>query len=136
MLGPPKPRRLDEPVAASLEDLVPRCNFYRQLEAKLDLGFVRDWARECYAERGRPGIDPVVFFKLQLVMFFEGLRSERRLVETASLHLAHRWYLGYVLDEPLPDHSSLTRIRQRLGVDIFERFFERVVDLCQEAGLV
>jgi hypothetical protein len=78
----------------------------------------------------------VVFFKLQLIMFFEGIRSERKLIETASLHLAHRWYLGYVLDEALPDHSSLTRIRQRLGIDIFQRFFEKVVDLCQEAGLV
>ena len=136
MLGPPKPRRLDEPVAVSLEDLVPRNNFYRHLEAKLDLGFVRDWAREHYAERGRPSIDPVVFFKLQLVMFFEGIRSERQLIETASLNLAHRWYLGNGLDEALPDHSSLTRIRQRLGVETFQRFFERVVDLCQEAGLV
>ncbi len=136
MLGPPKPRRLDRPITVSLEDLVPADNFYRHLEAKLDLGFVREWARECYADRGRPSIDPVVFFKLQLVMFFEGIRSERRLVETASLHLAHRWYLGYALDEALPDHSSLTRIRQRLGVDVFQRFFERVVDLCQEAGLV
>ena len=90
----------------------------------------------CYAERGRPSIDPVVFFKLQLVMFFEGIRSERKLIETASLNLAHRWYLGYALDEALPDHSSLTRIRQRLGIDIFQRFFEQVVDLCQEAGLV
>ncbi len=69
-------------------------------------------------------------------MFFEGIRSERKLIETASLNLAHRWYLGYALDEDLPDHSSLTRIRQRLGVDVFQRFFERVVDLCQEAGLV
>ena len=94
MLGPPNPRRLDEPVVASLEDLVPRDNFYRHLEAELDLGFVREWARERYAERGRPSIDPVVFFKLQLVMFFEDIRSERKLVETASLHLAHRWYLG------------------------------------------
>ena len=41
----------------------------------------------------------MVFFKLQLVMFFEGLRSERKLIETASLNLAHRWYLGYALDE-------------------------------------
>jgi len=136
MLGPPKPRRLDEPIAVSLEGLVPANHFYRHLEAALDLGFVREWARECYAERGRPSIDPVVFFKLQLVMFFEGIRSERKLVETASLHLAHRWYLGYALDEPLPDHSSLTRIRQRLGLAIFARFFEKVVDLCQEAGLV
>jgi transposase len=136
MLGPAKPRRLDEPLAVSLEELVPASNFYRYLEAKLDLSFVRDWTRALHAERGRPSIDPVVFFKLQLVMFFEGIRSERKLIETASLNLAHRWYLGYALDEDLPDHSSLTRIRQRWGVGIFERFFERIVDLCQEAGLV
>ena len=136
MLGPPKPRRLDQPIAVSLEDLIPQDHFYRHLETKLDLSFVRDWARELYAERGRPSIDPVVYFKLQLVMFFEGIRSERKLIETASLHLAHRWYLGYALDEPLPDHSSLSRIRQRLGVEIFHRFFEKVVDLCQEADLI
>jgi hypothetical protein len=40
------------------------------------------------------------------------------------------------LDEELPDHSSLTRIRQRLGVEIFQRFFEKIADLCQDAGLV
>jgi transposase len=136
MLGPAKPRRLDEPIAVSLEELVPRNNFYRHLEAKLDLSFVRDWSRELYAERGRPSIDPAVFFKLQLVMFFEGIRSERQLIATASLNLAHRWYLGYALDEDLPDHSSLTRIRQRLGIEVFERFFEQIVDLCQDAGLV
>jgi transposase len=136
MLGPPKPRRLDNLIVVSLEDLVPRDNFYRQLEARLDLSFVRDWVGERYADKGRPSIDPVVFFRLQLIMFFEGIRSERKLIETASLHLAHRWYLGYALDEALPDHSSLTRIRQRLGIATFEHFFERVVDLCQEAGLV
>src|SRR5919107_6404754 len=136
MLGHAKPRRLDEPIAVSLEELVPASSFYRHLENMLDLSFVREWTRERYAERGRPSIDPVVFFKLQLIMFFEGIRSERKLIETASLNLAHRWYLGYALDEVLPDHSSLTRIRQRLGIDIFQRFFEQVVDLCQEAGLV
>ena len=45
MLGPPKSRRLDEPIAVSLDDLVPRAHFSRHLEAKLDLGFVREWAR-------------------------------------------------------------------------------------------
>src|SRR5215208_4800997 len=122
MLGPPKSRRLGEPISVSLEDLVPASNFYRYLEATLDLSFVRDWARELYAERGRPSIDPVVFFKLQLVMLFEGIRSERKLIATASLNLAHRWYLGYALDEELPDHSSLPRIRQRLGIDVFQCF--------------
>ena len=136
MLGPPKARRLDRLVLASLDQLVPQDHFYRRLEAKLDLQFVREWVGEKYAERGRPSIDPVVFFKLQLIRFFEGLRSERKLIETASLHLAHRWYVGYALDEPLPHHSSLTRIRTRLGIEVFQRFFERVVELCQEAGLV
>ncbi len=74
MLGPAKPRRLNEPIAVSLEALVPTDNFYRHLEATLDLGFVRDWTRELYAERGRPSIDPVIFFKLQLITFFEGIR--------------------------------------------------------------
>ena len=60
----------------SLEDLVPADHFYRHLERALDLGFVRDLVRGAYAETGRPSIDPVVFFKLQLILFFEGLRSD------------------------------------------------------------
>jgi transposase len=136
MLGPDKERDLDRPILVSLERLIPPDHFYRHLDATLDLTFIRTWVADLYAPVGRPSIDPVVFFKLQLLMFFEGIRSERQLMETASLNLAHRWYLGYRLDESLPDHSSLTRIRQRLGLPIFRRFFERVVELCQEAGLV
>ncbi|HEV2126516.1 MAG TPA: transposase, partial [Chloroflexota bacterium] len=83
----------------SLDRLVPAEHFYRHLEAKLDLGFIRDLVRDHYAAGGRPSIDPVVFFKLQLIMFFEGIRSERKLIESAALNLAHRWYLGYHLDE-------------------------------------
>ncbi len=136
MLGSPKLRCLDQPVTVSIEALVPPDHFYRFLDAKLDLSFVRDWVRDCYAERGRPSIDPVVFFKLQLVLFFEGIRSERQLMRLVADRLSVRWYLGYALDEPLPDHSSLTRIRTRLGLPIFQRFFEYVVELCQQAGLV
>jgi transposase len=120
----------------TLESLVPPDSFYRMLDRKLDLSFVRVLVRDRYEDAGRPSIDPIVFFKLQLVLFFEGLRSERELVRTAADRLSVRWYLGYDFDEPLPDHSSLTRIRQRLGLPTFDRFFERVVELCQEAGLV
>jgi transposase len=136
MLGPPKVRRVDRPVLASLEALVPQENFYRHLARVLDLTFVRELVRDRYAAGGRPSWDPVVFFQLQLILFFEGLRSERQLVATASLHLAHRWYLGDALDEPLPDHATLTRIRQRRGPEVFRRFFDHVVECCREAGLV
>ena len=57
MLGSPMPRRLDEPIAVSLEDQIPADHFYRHLEATLGLGYVRDWTRGRYAERTRPGID-------------------------------------------------------------------------------
>src|SRR5439155_8412590 len=86
MLGPPKRRCLDRSVLVSLEALVPRDHFYRQLEAKLDLGFVRELVHGRYEVNGRPSIDPVVFFKLQLIMFFEGIRSERQLLEVARLN--------------------------------------------------
>ena len=74
MLGPPKVRALDHPIAVSLECLVPPDHFYRHLDAALDLSFVREWVADCFAERGRPSIDPVVFFKLQLILFFDATK--------------------------------------------------------------
>jgi transposase len=124
------------PHGVSLEDLVPQDNFYRRLEETLDLSFVRDLVRPLYARGGRSSVDPVVFFRLQLVMFFEDIRSERELMRVAADRLSVRWFLGYDLHEPLPDHSSLTRIRERYGLEVFRRFFERIVEECFEAGLV
>ncbi len=115
---------------------MPGDHFYRHLEQSLDLSFVRKFVQETYASKGRPSIDPVVFFKLQLVMFFEGIRSERQLMRQAADRLSIRWYIGSDLGEPLPDHSSLTRIRERYGVDIFRRFFEAIVEQCQQEKLV
>src|SRR6266478_4849882 len=131
-----KQRSFAPQVNVSLEDLVPRDHFYRHLERVLTLSFVREFVQQTYAVGGRPSIDPIVFFKLQLVMFFEGIRSERLLMRHADDRLSVRWYLGYDLDEPLPDHSSLTRIRTRYGIEMFRRFFEAIVDQCQQAGLV
>src|SRR5919199_1910108 len=120
----------------SLEQLVPQEHFYRHLDRTLDLAFVRELVRDCYAGGGRPSVDPVVFFKLQLVMFFEGLRSERQLMRVVADRLSVRWYVGYDLDEALPDPSSLTRIRERSGVDAFRRCFEAILERCREAGLL
>ena len=131
-----KERRFAQLVTVSLEDLVPADHFYRHLERTLDLSFVREFVQQTYACKGRPSIDPIVFFKLQLVMFFEDIRSERLLMRHAADRLSVLWYLGYDLGEPLPDHSSLTRIRERYGVEVFRRFFEKIVEQCQEAGLV
>lgn len=135
MLGT-KDKNFKRHMAISLDDLVPVDNFYRRVEQCLDLHFVRELVHGLYSPIGRPSIDPIVFFKLQLIAFFEGIRSERQLMELVKLNLAHRWYIGYDLDEKVPDHSSLSRIRVRFGLEIFHEFFEHVVELCQEAGLI
>jgi transposase len=99
----------------SLEELVPPGHFYRHLERSLDLGFVRDLVRDAYADIGRPSIDPVVFFKLQLILCFEGLRSERQLMHVVadrlSLRLLSRLRSDRVAARPLePDaHSGALR---------------------------
>ncbi len=135
MLGH-KSRDFKQHESISLENLVPKDNFYRQVEQSIDLGFVRGMADEFYSCIGRPSIDPVVFFKLQLIAFFEGIRSERQLMETVNLNLAHRWFIGYDLGEAVPDHSSLSKIRKRYSLEVFQQFFEHIVELCIETGLV
>jgi transposase len=79
------------PSDLSLEDLVPEDHLYRRLEAALDFSFVRRLVAPLYAKGGRPSVDPVVFFKLQLVMFFEDLRSERQLMRVVADRLSLRW---------------------------------------------
>src|SRR5437764_14880051 len=114
-----KERAFTPLVNVSLEHLVPADHFYRHLQKSLDLTFVRDLVAPFYAAGGRPSVDPIVFFQLQLIMFFAGIRSERQLVRTAADRLSLRWYLGYDFPEALPDHSSLTRSRERYGLATF-----------------
>jgi transposase len=121
------------PPHVSLEELVPKDNFYRRLEERLSLSSVREMVGPLYARDGRPSVDPEVFFKLQLVMFFENVRSERQLMRVVADRISVRWYLGYDLHETLPDHSTLTRIRDRYGLEVIRRFFERIVERCAEA---
>lgn len=100
-------------INVSLEELVPQDHFYRQLDRTLDLSFVRKFVQETYAGGGRPSIDPVVFFKLQLVMFFEGIRSERLLMRHAEDRLSVRWYVGvrHVTQGSIPSETERTRRR-------------------------
>jgi hypothetical protein len=69
-----KQRNFAPPINVSLEALVPHDHFYRHLERTLDFTFVREFVQQANAGSGRPSIDQVAFFKLQLVMFFEDIR--------------------------------------------------------------
>jgi transposase len=104
----------------TLEELVPDNHFMHKLEAQFDLEFVRDLVCDFYPNFGRPSIDPVVYFKLQLIMFFDGIRSERQLMEQVHVNLAYRWYIGYDLDNMTPAdmyfgrYTAVTTQRERI----------------------
>src|SRR6266699_663931 len=108
-----KERHFAPLIHVSVEELVPHDHFYRHLERTLDLSFVREFVQGTYAGGGRPSIDPVVFFKLQLVMFFEDIRSERLLMRQAADRLSVLWYLGvrHVTHSSIPSETERTRRR-------------------------
>ena len=90
---------------------------------------------DCYcADNGRPGIDPEVAVRLMRAGFLLGIVHDRRLMREAQVNIAIRWFIGCGLHDRLPDHSSLTRIRQRWGEDRFRTIFQRTVSACLEAG--
>lgn len=120
----------------SLEQLVPEDHLLRRIAAAVDFSFVRSLCRPFYSHTGQPSVDPVVLFKLLLVGYLYGIPSERRLAREIQLNLAYRWFLGYDLDEVVPDHSVLSKARARFSAAVFEEFFRRSIELCQSAGLV
>lgn len=124
-------------VMGSLGDLVPEDHILRRVDRAMDFSWLRDEVRDCYCEtNGRPGIDPEAALRLMLAGFFQGVVQDRKLMREAQVNVAIRWFAGYRLDEELPDHSSLTRIRQRWGEERFKRIFRRTVEACIRAGLV
>ncbi len=117
--------------------------FYELLNGTLEeMDFAEEvWAMcaPAYAEverGGRPGIDPVVYFKMLMIGFFEGLESERAIAARCADSLSLRGFLGYALAEATPDHSSMSVIRQRLGSDCFAQVFALVLSALQRHGLL
>ena len=84
---------------------------------------------------GRPAIDPEAAVRLMLAGFLLGIVHDRRLMREAQVNLAIRWFAGFGLGDRLPDHSSLTRIRQRWGAERFRHVFQRTARACVSAGI-
>jgi transposase len=75
-------------------------------------------------------------FRMQRVAYFFGISSERQLCEGVYHNLAYRWFCRLPLKKEVPDHSSLTRIRDRYGAEIFESVCRKIVEQCKHKGLV
>ena len=129
-------------VAAQQVAKSPKSTFYSKLDETLEsLDFaakVREICTPAYKQtgKGRLGIDPVVYLKMIMVGFFEDLPSERAIAARCADSMSIREFLHYELNEKTPEHSSFTVIRQRLGVELYEKIFTLTLQALREHGLL
>jgi transposase len=124
-------------IAGPLSSLIPNDHILKQVDTVLDLSWFRKEVTDCYSQTmGRPSIDPESALRLMLAGYFQGIVHDRKLMREAQVNLAIRWFAGFRLHETLPEHSSLTKIRQRWGAERFKKIFQKTVQMCIDAGLV
>ena len=108
----------------------------RKVARLVDFDFMYGEVKESYGYNGNVSVPPPMILKLMLLLVLYNVRSERELMATLAERLDWLWFLGLDLDSEIPDHSVLSKARKRWGVELFRRFFERIVWQCVESGLV
>jgi transposase len=114
--------------------------FYARLNQILDAhdfdGYVEGLCRRFYADEGRPGLPPGRYFRLLLIGYFEGLDAERAIAWRAADSFAVREFLGLVLPDAPPDHSTISRTRRLIDLETHEAVFTWILQRLADADLV
>jgi transposase len=119
------------------QSLIPQGHLLRRIDKVLDLSFLRNLTAPLYdGEKGRPSIDPEIFVRMILLEYLYNINSDRQLCEEIGYNLAYRWFCKLSLTDRVPDHSSITRIRDRLGEKTYKIIFDQVVEQCRAKGLI
>lgn len=120
-----------------IEKLIPNNHLLRKIAKHVNLNFVDELTESFYCQNnGRPSVAPELFFRMIIIGYLYGIESDRQLCEEIQYNLAYRWFCRLNLEDKVPDHSSLTRIRDRFGVEVFNIFFLKITEQCKEMGLV
>jgi transposase len=127
----------EQVITIDLQAVIPANHLVRRVAQSVDLSFLYELTHALYCEdNGRPSVDPVLFFRMQLLGYVFGIPSDRRLCEEVQLNLAYRWFCQVQCPEDVPDHSSLTRIRDRFGVKRYKAIFDRLLEQLRTQGIV
>ena len=120
----------------NLESMIPQNHFLRVIEKYFDWNFVYDEVEKQYSVFGRPSIDPVVLFKIHILKFLFHEDSLRKTYETLKYNVLYRWFIGYGINEEVPNHSTYSQNYKRkfckLEKDILQVVFDKVIDLLEE----
>lgn len=125
-------------VILDLLELIPENHLLRKINQIISFDFIYDIVAPYYPSNGRPSVDPVSMFKMLLVGYLYGIKSERRLVQEVQLNIAYRWFCGFELADKIPDHStfSKTRLRKWNERQLFQQVFWEIIRCCVTSGLV
>jgi len=120
----------------NLDQRIRKDHILKKIASHIDFDFIYSEVKEKYGSNGNVSVPPPVILKMMLLLVLYNVRSERELLITIPERLDWLWFLGYDLDDEIPNHSVLSKARVRWGVFTFKKFFERIVWQCVEAGLV
>jgi len=122
--------------AFNLEQRVRKNHILRKVKRHIDFDFIYNEVKDTYGINGNESVPPPTILKMMLLLTFYNVRSERELAATIPERLDWLWFLDYDLDDDIPNHSVLSKARNRWGVEAFKTFFERIVWQCAQAGLI
>ena len=120
----------------NLDKRIPENHILRKISETIDFDFIYREVKHTYGAKGNVSVPPPVILKLMLLLFLFNVRSERELMTTLPLRLDWLWFLGYDIEDNIPNHSVLSKARTRWGVHAFKRFFDIILQQCVEAGLI
>ena len=124
-------------VIFDFDSIIPTDHILKKIDKIIDFNLIRKITEPCYcSNNGRPSIDPELFFRMLLIAYLYGIFSDRQLCKEIHFNIAYRWFCKLGLANKIPDHSSLTRIRDRLGINIFKEIFLNIIAQCQRLGLI
>lgn len=132
-------QRVEQYEFLCIEQLVPKNHLLRRIKKHIDFNFIYAKVEHLYSpSMGRPSVDPVVLFKMMLIGYIYGIRSERQLEKEVQVNLAYRWFLDFGMTDPIPDHSTISWNRQKRfkGTGIFQEIFDEIVLLAIKHGFV
>ena len=123
----------------SIDSLVPKDHLLRKIARAIDFSFIHEQVKSLYCpDNGRPGVDPVILFKMLFIGYLFGIRSERQLIKEIEVNLAYRWFLGFGLQDKIPHHSTISQNRRRRfsQSNIYQEIFDTIVFKAIEKNMV
>lgn len=128
-----RPQRQYSSEIVNLEEMIPENHFLRVIESHFDWNFIYDEVEELYSKYGRKSIDPVVLVKIHIIKFLFNEDSLRKTYESLKYNILYRWFIGYNLNEEMPDHSTYSQNYKRkfskMEKDLLQTVFDKVIDL-------